>query len=132
MGVEVKSAAVFGLRFPETVESQLVHQWISTWLERAMAERELIEQKRILRTLLGQETALVEFVEGVTSILQPELVDGDGVPLPIGDPRLPGLQRSLELLLLGTQNLLIQDAELRSMLADEEARLAELLAWVRG
>jgi hypothetical protein len=140
MGVDVESAAVVGLRFPEAVEEQLVRQWVSTWLEHVKGERKHVEQRRSQHSLLGQETALFEFVEGVTGNLWTALLDDygfprinpDGTPMLEGDPYLPNRQRSLELLLLGTRQLIIQNAQLRGMLADEEARLAEMLAWVRS
>ena len=132
MGVEVKAAAVFGLRFPAAVEAQLVQQWLSTWLERAMAERERIEQAHSLAALQGKEAALTTFAQETVRDLERALNDEHGQPLPDGHPNVPGLERSLELLLLSTQRLLIQDVQLRGMLADEEARLTELLAWVRS
>ena len=46
MGIQVKDISISGLRFPRTVESQLIQQWLSTWLDRAILERETVEGKR--------------------------------------------------------------------------------------
>src|SRR4030065_502162 len=69
------------LRFPPVVESQLVQQWVSTWLQRAQLERNLVERKRSYAVHDGKETALREYAEHAARLLAEGLVDQEGNPL---------------------------------------------------
>ena len=131
MGVKVIDASVSNLRFPRTVESQLVQQWLSTWLERAISEREAIESRRALAREMGREEALLEFAEGITQTIGESLLDDVGNVLPKDDDSRPNLKTSLEMLVSSTQQLLVRNPNLQQWLLGEEDELDKLLEWIR-
>ena len=131
MGIQVIDVSIGNLRFPRTVESQLVQQWLSTWLERAVAERQAIESHRTLAREKGREAALLEFAEGVVQTIGESLVDDDGNLLPNKHKSRPNLKTSLEMLVSSTQQLLTRNPNLQQWLLDEDAELASLLEWIR-
>jgi hypothetical protein len=131
MGIQVIDVSISNLRFPRTVESQLVQQWLSTWLERAVAEREAIENHRALAREEGREAAMLEFAEGVVQTLGESLVDDYGTLLPKNHKSLPKLDTSLEMLVTSTQQLLMRNPNLQKWLLDEDSQLDRLLEWIR-
>lgn len=131
MGVEIKDISIGGLRFPRTVESQLVQQWLSTWLERAIAEREVVENRRNLASELGRESALIDFADTVSQNISEAIMDDDGELLPYDSKSRPGLAASLEMLVSGTQQLIRRSTRLHHWLTNEEAELQKLLEWIR-
>ncbi len=131
MGVQVKDISISGIRFPRTVESQLVQQWLSTWLERALAERDAVENRRILAGEMGKETALIDFAESVVKNLGESLVDDEGNAIPFDSKLRPDLGLSLEMLVTGTQQLISRNAKLHQWLLNEESELNKLLEWIR-
>jgi hypothetical protein len=131
MGIKVIDVSISNPRFPRTVESQLVQQWLSTWLERAVADRDAIESRRALAGEKGKESALLEFAEGVAQNIGETLVDDDGNALPFESKLRPDLKASLELLVSGTQQLLVRNTNLQQWLMNEESELNRLLEWIR-
>lgn len=131
MGVQVKDISISGIRIPRTVESQLVQQWLSTWLERAKKEQDAIELKRILAVEIGKDTALLDFAESAVRNLGEALVDDDGNKLPIDSKLRPDLRSSLEMLLTGTQQLIARNTSLHHWTMNEESTLMKLLEWTR-
>ena len=132
MGVQVRDVSISGFRFPRTVESQLVQQWMSSWLDRAITEREVVESKRNLAEEVGRETALIDFASTVTQNISQALVDDDGNSLPFDDLSRPDLTSSLEMLVSSTQQLLKRRTRLHQWLTDEEAEILKILAWIRS
>jgi hypothetical protein len=131
MGIQVIDVSISNPRFPRTVESQLVQQWLSTWLERAIAEREAIENRRALAGEKGEDSALLKFAEEVVHNIHEAIVDDDGNLLPTWNQLLPNREESLEKLVAGTQQLLTRNPNLHHWLLDEEAELERLLEWIR-
>lgn len=131
MGILVKDISIGGVRFPRAVESQLVQQWLSTWLERAKAERNAIERRRILAGEIGKEAALLAFTNSSIRILAEAIVDDDGNPLPPDSKIKPDLRTSLDMLVAGTQQLFARNPMLHQLSFDEESVLIRLLEWVR-
>jgi hypothetical protein len=131
MGIQVKDISISGLRFPRTVESQLVQQWLSTWLERAKDERNAIDRRRIMAGEVGKEAALMAFAESSVRSLGETLVDDDGNPLPADSKLRPDLRSSLEMLVSGTQQLFVRNPMLHKLSVNEESTLIKLLDWIR-
>jgi hypothetical protein len=131
MGIKVEKASVSGIKFPRTVESQIVYQWLSTWLQRANLERKVIERKRILAGESGKDTALLDFAEGSVRILSEALVDDGGKELPSESKLRPNLRTSLEMLVAGTLQLLTRNTKIQEWLTDEEEQLMDILEWTR-
>lgn len=131
MGVQVRDISISGIRFPRTVESQLVQQWLSTWLERALVERDTVEKRRILAGEMGKETALIDFAESVVKNMGESLLDDEGNALPFDSKLRPDLGLSLEMLVTGTQQLITRNTKLYQWLLNEESELNRLLEWIR-
>jgi hypothetical protein len=131
MGIQVIDVSISSPKFPRTVESQLVQQWLSTWLERAVAERDAIESRRTLAGEKGKESALLDFAEGVARNIGETLVDDDGNVLPFDSQLRPNLKASLEMLVSSTQQLLTRNTKLQQWLLNEETELNRLLEWIR-
>ena len=131
MGIQVKDISISGLRFPRTVESQLIQQWLSTWLDRAVLERETVEGKRGLAVEIGRESALIDFAATVSRNLGESIVDDDGEPLQFDDTERPDLAASLEMLVSGTQQLLARSTRLHQWLTNEESEIMKILEWIR-
>ena len=131
MGIQIKDISISSLRFPHTVESQLVQQWLSTWLDRAIVEREAVEGKRGLAAETGRETALIDFASSVSRNLGEAIVDDDGELLPLEEGERPDLATSLEMLVSGTQQMVTRSTRLHQWLTTEESQLLKLLEWIR-
>jgi hypothetical protein len=131
MGVQIKDVSISGLRFPRTVESQLIQQWLSTWLDRAITEREVVESRRSLAAEIGRESALIDFAATISKNLSESIVDDHGELLPYDHDEPPDLLASLEMLVSGTQQLITRSTRLHHWLTNEEAELLKLLEWIR-
>jgi hypothetical protein len=131
MGIQIKDISISGLRFPRTVESQLVQQWLSTWLDRAIVEREAVEGKRGLAAETGREAALLDFASTVSRNLYEAIVDDEGELLPSEEGERPDLAASLDMLVSGTQQLVTRSIRLHQWLTNEESQLLKLLEWIR-
>ncbi|MGW8226246.1 MAG: hypothetical protein ACWGOY_10955 [Anaerolineales bacterium] len=131
MGIKVKDVSISGFRFPRTVESQLVQQWMSSWLDRAITEREVVEKRRNLAGEAGREMALIDFASAVTQNISQAIVDDDGHSLPFDDSSRPDLTSSLEMLVSSTQQLLKRRTRLHQWLTSEEAAILKILEWIR-
>jgi hypothetical protein len=131
MGVQVIQVSISDIKLPPAVDAQLVHQWLSTWLQRANEERDTIEKRRGDAVVYGEEQARLEFARQVTSRLHESLVVRDG-QLGVDEARRQLETRaSLELLLEGTLEWLHGRPELLQLLPGEAEEIASLLAWVR-
>lgn len=60
-GLRVRAVSINYLHFPENISQGLIQSWSATWLERAKAERQQVEQQRSIRQVQGQEKALLEY-----------------------------------------------------------------------
>jgi hypothetical protein len=131
MGIQVKDVSISALRLPRIVESQLVQQWLSSWLDRAVLEREAVESKRGLAVESGREAALIDFAAAVTRNLSESILDDDGELLPYDDQQRPDLAASLEMLVSGTQQLVTRSTRLHHWLTNEESEILRILEWIR-
>ena len=131
MGIQIKDISISGLRFPRTVESQLIQQWLSSWLDRAIVEREAVEGKRGLAAEVGRESALIDFASTVSRNLSEAIVDDEGELLPAEENERPDLAASLEMLVSGTQQLITRSTRLHHWLSNEESQILKLLEWIR-
>lgn len=133
MGIELFAGVISNLRFPKVVEEKLVQEWLSTWLQRALLERDNVEQRRRYARLDGEAAALEQYATRAARPLYELLVDDTGEVLPYRtDPQVrPGVKDSLLQLLEGTYQLVINDAQLLRVLVTEENELEDLIQWVQ-
>jgi hypothetical protein len=125
-GLKVLSAEITNLRFPETVEKQLIEQWKSTWLERARQEYDHIKLLQSYEKHTGEETALLEFAQTTSRELGQHLLH-----LPEDSQETPTLPQTLEYLVRGTLEKCVRDPDLHQRLTNEKADLADLIEWIR-
>jgi hypothetical protein len=104
---------------------------LSTWLVRATAERDAIERRRTLAREIGKEKALLDFAESAVRNLGEALIDDDGNTIPVDSKQRPDLRASLELLVIGTQQLVARNTAIYKWLLNEESILMKLLEWSR-
>ena len=60
-GIRVNNVSITNLRFPETVEKELVQRWESTWYQRALLEREMLEQQLGIAQKRGTQTGRKDY-----------------------------------------------------------------------
>lgn len=66
-GIKVYLCAIFTPRMNDEIETALVNNWATSWLDRASAERELIQQQRANQAQEGRLRAAEDYVESVAS-----------------------------------------------------------------
>ncbi len=133
MGIELSFSAISNLRFPRVVEEKLVQEWLSTWLQRALLERDNVEQRRRYARLDGESEALTQYAVSAARPLYEHLVDENGAVVDYrADPNVrPSVKDSLLSLLEGTYQMVIGDAQLLRVLVSEENELEALIQWVQ-
>ena len=118
-GLKILEVSVRSLRFPPSLEEQLVEQWKASWLQRAQAERRDVERIHSLEPIAGQDQAIKHFGSVV------------GQNLSGGVDRSPDLPETLELLLQGTLKLAVREPELHQRMTNQKTGLIEIIEWIR-
>jgi hypothetical protein len=115
-GIRVLNVSVSGLRFPPSIEDQLVRQWSTTWLDSAKAERNRIERLRSFKELDGQVEAVLNYAQSLSKHLN--------------DVKPEDVKGTLKTLLLRSRDQLINDDRLHRRASMEREELEELIQWV--
>ncbi len=119
-GVRVDRVIISTLHLRKEIEDQLEFQWESTWLQRAQAERELLDQQSGEIRELSRIKAIREYASAAVQYLH---------RLP------PGIARSeaevLKALVEGTLAMLMHDGLLRKRAPNEKNQMIELLEWLQ-
>ncbi|RPI23326.1 MAG: hypothetical protein EHM70_22650 [Chloroflexota bacterium] len=120
------------LRFPDSVERQLVEQWRTTWMQRAEEESRNIERLNAEARLVGQDTAVKEFATASGQLLAMALqhLPEEHESLE-GEQMGPNMPESLRLLLQGTLKLCIREPLLQSRMSNQMNNLLEIIEWIR-
>jgi hypothetical protein len=117
-GLEVKSVAIFGLRFDPEIEGTIIRSWSATWLLNARAESEQVERKRSIVETHGHEKAIRQYAD----FLSKDLIQKKPV----------GIKEALKTLLLRTRTLIMNNHQLRQRMSDEQQDLEEIIRWIEG
>lgn len=117
-GVRVLNVNISGLRFEPKIEDQLVHQFSTTWLDSARAERDQIDRRRSFVELNAQVEAARKYAESLSGILIK------------ADPEQQTQKEALKTLLLRTRDELIRNDRLHRRASMERAELEEIIQWV--
>lgn len=117
-GVRLEGTTLPYLKFPQTVEDQILNTWQSSWLLRARREREYIDQQRSYERERGRRSAVTVYANRVTHYLGTQSLD----------VRLNG-EQILSQLVRGTLYLTAQESYLHRQAGDEMQQLKELLEW---
>jgi hypothetical protein len=116
MGVKV-NANFRRLWFDPDIEQKLIGAWTSNWLKSAEKEHEQVERQRALRLRMGQEGALLEFVQSASQEI--------GVQFP------NNRAEALELLMHGILRGSLRNASLQRRMTSEANELSDLIQWLR-
>lgn len=125
-GLQVLSGSVSNLRFPDSVEVNLIHQWRANWLEQAKDQEKIVSQQRSYARHEGERIALMNFSESASRLLGTYLVQKAATPA-----QAPDISLTLELLVRGSLDQCIKDSVLLPHLTNEKADLIDLVEWVR-
>jgi hypothetical protein len=117
-GVKARGITLWHVKLPEKVEEMLVQVWKSSWMNRAVLEREYIEQQRSYEAEIGKRNALPLFARRVSHYL-----GGQG-----SHQRMRG-EQILQQLIRGTLYLTNHESYLHRRSMDEIDQLKELLEW---
>jgi hypothetical protein len=119
-GVRVERVIISNLHVRKEIEEQIERQWESTWLQRAIAERELLDQQMADIRESSRQNAMREYADSAVQYLR---------RLP------PGIARSdaeiLKQLVDGTLSMVMHEGLLRKRALLEKNQLIELLEWLQ-
>ncbi|MCK5430043.1 MAG: hypothetical protein KAI94_11260, partial [Anaerolineales bacterium] len=127
-GIRVVSSSIRNLHFPRKVDQQLEDKWVSSWMLRAVDEREHVNLVRSYRAHIGAKDGLREFGFNATRRLDPQLLAS---PWP-QNPHTQQVQMkaALRQMLIGTWGQCQRDTQLHQRLAGEEMQLSEIINWI--
>jgi len=115
-GLEIKSVGIHTLRLDPEIEDAIRKRWSASWLSNANAEKSQIERKRNIMESTGQEKAMRQYADLLTSDLVRKKPSG---------PR-----ETLKTLLMRTKSIIIQDDQLRKRMSDEQQELDDIIRWI--
>jgi hypothetical protein len=120
-GIRVNNVSIANLRFQDTVEKELVQRWESTWYQRAMGERETLEQQLNATQEHGQESARHEYSQAIAQRLK---------------KLAPGIEHTSDEILLelveSSLHTIVRDPHLQKRAANEKNALLDLIAWIQN
>ena len=117
-GLKVLSVNISNLRLDPKVDDHLITHWSATWLKNAEAEKEQIERRQNIVKNIGQERAIYQYADLLSSDLL---------------RRKPGnAKESLKALLMRTRAIVINDPQLSKHMNDELPVFEDILRWVEA
>jgi hypothetical protein len=120
-GIRVNNISITNLRFPETVEKELVQRWESTWYQRALLEREMLEQQLGIAQKRGMQTARTDYAVTIARGLKRLYSRSD-----------PTNELILSSMVLSSLQTINQDPQLLKRSASEASSLLDLIAWIHN
>jgi len=115
-GLEVNGVSIHTLRLDPEIEDAIQKRWSASWLSNANTERSQIERKRNIMESTGQEKAMRQYAD----LLSSDLVRKKPV----------GPRDTLKILLMRTKSIIIQDDQLRKRMGDEQQELDDIIRWI--
>jgi regulator of protease activity HflC (stomatin/prohibitin superfamily) len=115
-GISVLSVSIDNLRLNPAIEETLINRWSASWHENAEAERKQIERRQNVFKSSGQEKAIRQYAERLSSDLTRK--------------KPYGVKETLKTLLMRTRTIILNDDKLRKDMDDEQQALEDILRWV--
>jgi len=112
-GLEVRSVSIHSLRLNSEIDETIRKRWSASWLSSANAEKNQIEIKRNNMESIGQEKAMRQYAD----LLSSDLIR----------KRPVGPRETLKTLLMRTKNIIIQDDQLRKRMSDQQQELEDII-----
>jgi len=98
------------------IEGTIINRWSASWLENAKAESKQIERRKNIVKSSGQEKAIRQY----TDLLSTDLTRKKPF----------GVKETLKTLLMRTRMIIINNDQLRKDMNEEQQRLEDILRWV--
>ena len=117
-GIKVISVSINNVRFRRDIEDKIIENWSASWFKNARAEEKQIERRQNIVRSTGQERAIRQYAD----LLSSELLRKK--------PR--GVKESLKVLLMRTRTIIINNDQLRKDMNDEQQMLEDILRWVEA
>jgi len=115
-GIAVLSVGIGNLRLNPEIEDEIIKRWSATWLVNAQAESKQIERRQNIIRSSGQEKAIRQFADRLSSDLIRK--------------KPFGVKETLKTLLMRTRTIIINDDQLRKDMSQEQQDLEDILRWV--
>ncbi|MEO8357530.1 MAG: hypothetical protein ABI621_16615 [Chloroflexota bacterium] len=119
-GIRIISVSVSNLRFPAEVDAKLINQWAATWLLRARAEHERLDQEEGYNRIQNEENALRDYVVQLSNDLLLQLSRGKA-----GD-----LRETLRALMMESRAILVNENQLHRRSSTEREALEDNIQWL--
>jgi len=115
-GITVLSVGIGNVRLNPEIEGTIINRWSASWLENAKAESKQIERRKNIVKSSGQEKAIRQY----TDLLSTDLTRKKPF----------GVKETLKILLMRTRMIIINNDQLRKDMNEEQQRLEDILRWV--
>ena len=115
-GLKVSSVGISNPRFHPSIEETIIKRWSASWLNNARNENTQIERRRNILKAAGQEQAIRQYAERLSTDLlrkQPK-----------------GAQDTLKTLIMRTRGIILENEQLRQRMADDQEVFEEIIKWM--
>jgi hypothetical protein len=117
-GIKVLSVGIGNLRFRSDIEDKIIEKWSGSWLKNAEAEKKQIERRQNIMKTAGQEKAIRQYADLLSSDLARK--------------KPVGVKETLKSLLMRTRTIIINDDKLRKDMDEEQQGIEDILRWVEA
>ncbi|HXD10270.1 MAG TPA: hypothetical protein VN653_09420 [Anaerolineales bacterium] len=117
-GLEVRGVSISSLRLNPEIDETIRKKWSAAWLSIANTEKGQIERKRNIMESTGQEKAMRQYAD----LLSSDLIR----------KRPVGPRETLKTLLMRTKTIIIQDDQLRKRMSDQQQQLDEIIRQIEA
>ena len=115
-GLQVLGVGISNIRFHPSIEETIINRWSTTWLNNAKDESKQIERRRNILEAIGQEQAIRQYAEKLSTDLLRK------------SPR--GVQETLKTLVMRTRAIIIENEQLRQRMAEDQEVFEEIIKWM--
>ncbi len=119
-GIEVVAVTIRNLQFHPSVDAHLIQTWTSTWLAKAQAERDLINDLHKREEVRGKYLALYTHAKDICSPLARTLENTEDL----------NTKETLKILVASTRTAIHRDNRLNRRLSIESDEIGEILQWI--
>ena len=117
-GITVVSVNIGNLRFKPDIEDKIIQKWSGSWLKNAEAENKQIERRRNIMKASGQEKAIRQYADLLSTDLSRK--------------KPTGVKETLKSLVMRTRTIILNDDKLRSDMDEEQQMLEDILRWIEA
>ena len=115
-GLQVLGVGISNIRFHPSIEETIVSRWSTTWLNNAKDEGKQIDRRRNILEAAGQEQAIRQYAEKLSTDLLRK--------------RPKGVQETLKTLVMRTRAIIIENEQLRQRMMEDQEVFEEIIKWM--